>query len=139
MGKKGNLALGTILVAGAGYVAGLLTAPKSGRQTRKDVRRAALKAKTEAERTLKTAHSDLGDLLNETAEFAKTLKGKAADELEKAKSQAEKVRQKSRELLSAVHEGEADDKDLQKAIDDVKKATAHLKKYLEKKSTTKAK
>lgn len=135
MGRKRSLAIGTVLVAGAGYVAGLLTAPKSGKQTRKDLQRKALKAKTEAERKLKVAHSDLNQLLDETSAFTKTAKGKALTEIEKTRHQAEQVRQKSRELLSAIHEGEADDKDLQKSIDDVKKAADHLKKYLGKKST----
>ncbi len=137
--RKRNAAIGTILVAGAGYVAGLLTAPKSGRQTRKDLRRAALKAKTEAERKLKKAHSELNHVIDEAGTFAKSAKGKASDELDKARQQAEQIRQKSRELLSAVHEGEAEDKDLQKSIDDVKKATEHLKKYLGKKISTAAK
>lgn len=128
--KKRTAAIGTILIAGAGYVAGLLTAPKSGRETRKDLRRAAQKAKTEAERKLKQAYSELNKMLDEASALAQKSKGKAADELEKARFQAEKIRQKTRELLSAVHEGEAEDRDLQKAIDEVKKATAHLKKYL---------
>lgn len=135
MSKKRTLAIGTVLVAGAGYVAGLLTAPKTGRETRKDIRKAALKAKKEAERKLKEAHSELNNLLDETAAFAKKTKGSVGEEVEKARHAAEVVRQKTRELLSAVHEGEAEDSELQKAIDDVKKASDHLKKYLVKKKS----
>ncbi|HSX46934.1 MAG TPA: YtxH domain-containing protein [Patescibacteria group bacterium] len=138
MVRKKTIALGTVIAAGVGYVAGLLTAPKSGRETRQDIRSAALKAKTEAERKLKQAHSELTTMLDEAATLAKKSKGKVNEGLNKARKQAETVRQKTREVLSAIHEGEAEDKDLQKAIDDVKKASAHLKKYLEKK-TAKAK
>ena len=132
--KKRTIAVGSMLIAGVGYVAGVLTAPKSGRETRKDLRKAALKAKSELERKLKSAHSELNKLLDETSAFAKKSKGKLDVEFEKARTQAEAVRQKTRELLSAVHEGEAEDLDLQKAISDVKKASTHLKKFLTKKS-----
>lgn len=132
MGKKRTLAIGTILVAGAGYIAGLLTAPKSGKETRKDIRKAALKAKSEAEHKLKQAHSELTHLLDQASALAKHSQGKLSEEFEKARNAAEAVRQRTRELLSAVHEGEAEDSELQKAIDDVKKASGHLKKYVEK-------
>ncbi len=139
MGKKSNLAIGTILVAGAGYIAGVLTAPKSGRQTRKDLRTAARKAKAEAERTLKRTNRELGQLLDEIAAKAKTVGGKAADDLNKVQAQAEKVRQKSREILSAIHEGEADDDELQRVVNDVKQAVKHLKSYLGKTTASQTK
>lgn len=132
--KKSTAAIGTVMVAAAGYVAGLLTAPKSGRETRKDIKTAAQKAKSDAEHKLKKAHSELTVLLDEATAIALKSKDKATTEFEKVRVQAEKIRQKSRELLSAVHEGEAEDKDLQKAIDEVKQASAHLKNYLEKKT-----
>lgn len=132
--KKRTAAIGTLIIAGAGYVAGILTAPKSGRETRKDIRKAAQKAKTEAERKLKRAYSELDNVLEQARNLASKSKGKVNSDVEKAQAQAQKAHQKARELLSAVHEGEADDKDLQKAIDEVKKAGANLKKFLTKSS-----
>lgn len=136
MGKKGNVAIGAALAAGLGYAVGLLTAPKSGRETRKELKKAAQKAKTEAEKNLKKAQTELTELLDEINDKAKKSTGKAKDELEKLTEQAKVVRQKTRELLSAVHEGEAEDNDLQQAIIDVKKANDHLRKYLAKKPET---
>lgn len=77
------------------------------------------------------------DLLDQINAKAKKSTGKAKEELEKLTVQAKVVRQKTRELLSAVHEGEAEDADLQKAIKDVKKANDHLRKYLAKKPAAK--
>ena len=131
--KKRSLAIGTLLVAGAGYVAGLLTAPKSGRDTRKDIQKAALSAKSEAERKLKQAHSELSQLQADATKLIEKSKGKINTEFTKARKNAEVVGKKARLVLSAVHEGEADDKDLQKAVNDVKKATSHLKKFVTKK------
>lgn len=132
MPKRRNLAVGTLFVAGAGYLVGILTAPKSGNETRKDIRKKALKAKTEAEHKLKKAHSELVDLLEQVSKKLKSSRAKASQEVQDAVKRAEKVRQKARQLLSAVHEGEADDKDLQAALDEVKAAATHLKKYAKK-------
>lgn len=137
MGKKGarNFALGAVIAGAAGYVTGLLTAPKSGKETRHDIQDAALKAKHEAEVQLKKLHSEIDTLINKGQ--AKLSKGQATvqQDLGDALSKAEVAKEKAREILSALHDGDAEDKDLQKAIEDVKKASSHLKSYLEKKSS----
>ncbi len=129
---KRNLAVGGVLLAGLSYAAGILTAPKSGRETRKDIRKAALKAKTEAERKLKAAHSELNDVVDEVSKKATSVKSKANDELQAALKQAKNVRTKASEILSAIHEGDSDDHDLEKALTDVKKALKHLKTFAKK-------
>lgn len=134
MSRKSNFALGTFVAAAAGYVAGLLTAPKSGKETRKDIKQSALNAKSEAEKKLKQGQTELSGLIDQANAEVKKAGDKASVEVKKALDSAGKIRQKTRELLSAVHEGEAEDHDLQKAIDEVKQATSHLKKYIEKKS-----
>lgn len=132
MSNKRSVAVGTMLVAAAGYVAGLLTAPKSGRETRKDIKKATLKAKTEAERKLKIAHSELTHLLDQASELAKKSKDKADVEMSKAVERAKTIGTKTKMILSAVHEGEAEDHDLQIALDEVKVAIKHLKQYVAK-------
>ena len=42
------------------------------------------------------------------------------------------AKQKAREVLSALHDGEAEDRDLQKAITDATKAIEHLRDFLRK-------
>ncbi len=138
MSKKNNvrnMAIGGALAAAAGYVTGILTAPKSGKETRKDIETAAVKAKRDAEAQLKKLHSELGDLIATGKRKMNDVKDTVQKDLSKAVSQAEVAKEKARDLLSALHEGDAQDKDLQKAIDEVKKATEHLKAYLEKKSS----
>lgn len=133
MGTKRNLAIGALVAGAAGYVAGVLTAPKSGRETRKDIRRKAAQAKVEAEHKLKEAHSELNKLLDEANSKINASKTKASKELQAAVKGAVAAKQKAKDLLSAVHEGEAEDKDLQKAVAETKQAFTHLKKYLGKK------
>lgn len=134
MVSKKDIAVGALIAGAAGYVAGILTAPKSGKETRQDIKDAAVKARSEAERRLKEVNTELNTLIQRAGELAAQTKGKASAEFEKLREQAVEVRQKTREILSAIHEGEADDEDLQKAVEEVNKATDSLKKYLDKKS-----
>jgi gas vesicle protein len=127
-----KFAIGTILAAAAGYIAGILTAPKSGKETRQDIKEAAEHGLTEAERQLKKLHTELNTVIAAAKEKAGDLKGKTQQELDKAVAAASAVKEKARELLSAVHEGDADDKDLKKAIAEANKALDHLKSFLKK-------
>lgn len=131
MGKRNrNVALGTLLIGLAGYAAGLLTAPKSGKETRKDLQKKAAKAKSDAEKKLKSLHSELNELIIDGRAKVGNVKTKTKLELTDALDKAQLAREKVREILSAVHEGDADDRDLQKAVKEVNKAIEHLKKYV---------
>lgn len=131
--KKGTrFAVGTAVAAGIGYVTGILTAPKSGKETRKDIQNKALQAKQESEKKLKELHDELSTLINTAKTKAKNVEDGTKAELHKALGMAVLAKEKSRNILSALHEGESDDKDLQKAVNDVHKAIDHLKKYLSK-------
>ena len=133
MGKTAKrFALGTVIAAAAGYVAGILTAPKSGKETRKDIKDKTTQTITEAEKQLKKLHTELTKTLEQAKQQAETLKGKAREEMDMAMEKTKVVKEKARELLSAVHEGDADDKELRKAIDDANKSIEHLRKYLKK-------
>lgn len=125
-----KLAVGAAIAAAAGYVAGILTAPKSGKDTRQDIQKAAAKARAEAEHKLKSLHSELTELIDRGKDGAEKLEDKAKKQFMNILDNAQKAKSKAREMLSAVHEGGAEDKDLQTAIDDVNKAISHLKKYL---------
>jgi len=125
-------ALGAFFAAIAGYVAGILTAPKSGKETRQDIKEAAEKGISEAEKQLKKLHTQLAALMNEAKDKATTLQGAAQKELQMVIDKTNVAKEKARMLLSASHEGKADDKDLQKAIDEANKALEHLQKYLKK-------
>lgn len=127
-----KVALTTLAAAAAGYLAGILTAPKSGKETREDIKDVTVKGYKEAEKQLKQLHTELNQTIEEAKTKVNTMSGKAKDELEAALSTAKQGKDKAREILSAVHEGEAQDKDLEKAIKDIRASLDHLKKYLAK-------
>lgn len=127
-----RLAIGAAAAAVAGYVAGILTAPKSGKETRQDIKDTASKAYTQAEKRLKSLHSELSELIDKGKKIAGETTAKTKDQLDKALDTAQKAKDKVREMLSALHEGGANDKDLQKALDEANKAVDHLKTFLKK-------
>lgn len=128
----GKLAFGAALAAVAGYVAGLLTAPKSGKDTRKDIKDKAAETYTAAEKELKKLHTELGDSLAEANVRLQTLKEKEGARLNDLMGKSKQAKDKAREVLTGVHEGEFEDKDLQKAIKEATKAVEDLRNYLKK-------
>ena len=127
-----KLAIGAGVAAAVGYVAGILTAPKSGRETRQDIKDAAATGLSEAEKQLKKINTELGQLLDEMKNRGTTLSGKASKELEELATKARTAKEKAREVLSAIHEGDAEDEDLKKAITEANTAIKHLRAYLNK-------
>lgn len=135
--KERNLALGAIIGAGVGYVVGILTAPKTGKETRHDIATATIAAKNKAEKTIKVLHSDLVTMLKEGEAILKDTSATAKEGLVKALEAAKAARDNTREILSAIHEGDATtDADLQKAIKEANSAIEHLKKYIGKEKPT---
>jgi gas vesicle protein len=127
------VALGALVVAGAGYLSGILTAPKSGKETRKDISKSASKIRSDGEKQLKKSHSELNDLIKEAESFTNKARNKASQELTESTEKAKQAKEKARELLSALHNGDADDPNLQDVIEEVKLAKSNLVKYLKKK------
>lgn len=134
MGKSTGrkLALGTIIAGTVGYIAGILTAPKSGRQTRKDIKTTVDSSWSEAEKDLKKLHTELVAKLEEAKALSLKVTGKAKAEIDVSLNVARDAKEKVREMLSAIHEGDASDQDLQSAIKQADSALSHIKNFLKK-------
>lgn len=127
-----KFAIGAAIAAAAGYVTGVLTAPKSGKETREELKETARKGANEAERELKRLHTELTNLLDESKHKGADAKGIAKKEFDDLADKAKVAKDKARGLLSALHDGKAEDKELKKAIDEAARAIDHIKKYLQK-------
>lgn len=130
-GKK--IAIGAAIAGVTGYLAGILTAPKSGKETREDVKNTAVKAKTEAEKQLKRLHGELTSVIETAKKGVLRAKDVADKDFDKAVEVAVKAKDKAREMLTSIHEGGSDDKDLEKAIEEANAAVNHLRSFLVKK------
>lgn len=127
-----RLAIGSAIAGVFGYLAGILTAPQSGKDTRQDIKDNADKGLAEAEKDLKKIYTELDKTLKQAKINGDQLRGRAKDELNDLTNKANDSKEKVREVLSAVHEGEAEDKDLSKAVKQANSALDNLKKYLKK-------
>lgn len=132
--KKGSkLALSAVVAAGAGFVAGILTAPRSGWRTRRRIAKSASKARVDGEKQLKQLHGELQNLIKDGEAKVKNSKAKADKELKKQLESSKKTKQKVKMLLSAIHGGEATDPDLKSMLEEAKKAKSNLSKFFKKK------
>jgi gas vesicle protein len=134
MSKDGNkkLAIGAAVGVVTGFLAGILTAPKSGKETRRDIKNTANKVTRETEKKLKKLYTDLGQTINEAKALTKREGAKVKEELLKALHAAEKTQQKVKEVITAIRDGEADRPELDKAVKEATAAKEHLKKFLSK-------
>jgi len=63
--SKTKIAIGAIVGAAAGIIAGMLTAPKSGKETRADLRDKASELKANAARRTEAAESRAEEVVND--------------------------------------------------------------------------
>jgi len=124
------VAIGAAISGVIGYLAGILTAPQSGKETREDIRDKAGQTYSAAERQLKSLHTELTDVINEISDSVSSFKNRkdVSDALDKGRD----AKQKAREVLSVMHDGETNDKELKRAIQDATDAIEHLRNYLKK-------
>lgn len=127
-----KFAVGAALAAAAGYVVGTLTAPKSGKDMRQEVKDTAAKGVAEAEAQLQNVQDELKELLDDATDRGDKMNKKAKGELEDLSSKAGDAKDKMTDIIHALRKGKADSKELQKAINDAKTAVKHLRKYLSK-------
>lgn len=127
-----KIAIGALIGACVGYIAGVFTAPKSGKENRALLKNKAERTIKNNEQKLKKMITDLDALIKKGNEQAKRTKESTKQGFTKAVDKARKAKQKIRELISAIHEGEAGDKDLSRAVNEGKKAVEHLKKFIRK-------
>lgn len=134
MGKtdKKGLAIGAVIGAVGGVVAGILFAPKSGKETRKDIKKAS-------EKTYKKVKQEIDNLQNDTKETLRKLEDKAKSLGKKAKIAVEDhiktVKHATSNLNTVVKSfkaGESSDEELNDAIKQSKSALNAVKDYLKK-------
>jgi gas vesicle protein len=127
-----KIAIGAGIAAAAGYLVGVLTAPKSGKETRADIKQGAGKAVKEAEKEVKKVAAEVEDLGKEAKKKGADLSKKAGAELGELMDKAKEAKDKAATILTAVKNGEADDAELQKALDQSRNALKNVRKYLKK-------
>lgn len=127
---KKKMAVGAAIAGVAGYLTGILTAPKSGTETRKDLTDKAGEVKNETEQQLQSAVDELGAALKVAKDKSVSLSAKARQEFDESLIKARDAQNKAGAVLKAFKAGESNDPELNKAVKQVKLAQKNLSKYL---------
>jgi gas vesicle protein len=126
----GKLALGALIGGLAGYLTGVLTAPKSGKQTRTDIANKAEAVKDGAESQLQDAVDELNGTMADLKSKTLALSAKAREEYDETLIKAKDAQNKAAQVLKAVKAGEASDPELNKAVKQARQAAKNLARYL---------
>jgi gas vesicle protein len=126
-GKK--LAVSALVAGVGGYLTGILTAPKSGKDTRRDLVEDAEGIKDSTEDQLKKANDELKSLLNDAKTKSVALSAQAREEFNEAVLRAKDTQNKTAATLKALKHGQAEDPELNKAVKQGRQAVKNLSKY----------
>lgn len=132
MSKRGTLKSGLLGVI-IGSIAGVLFAPKAGKETRKDIKDAAKKAGAEAEKQLKEMHGQLASKIDDLADRTKEAKGASKNELQKLGERAESVKDRVSEAISTLRAGESSEEETAKALKEAQDTINEIAKKVKKK------
>jgi len=125
-----KVAIGSAIAGAVGYLAGILSAPKSGKDTRTDIAHKAGDVKNSAEDQLADLNDELKSLIKTTKEKTVNLGSSARSEYNESLMKAKDAQNKAGEVLKAIRAGEASDPDLDKALRQARLAVKNLGKYL---------
>jgi gas vesicle protein len=126
-GKK--MAVSAVVAGIAGYIGGILTAPKSGKDTRKQIVEDAEGVKESTEEQLQRANDELKSLIKETKTRTISLGASAKEEFNEALLRAKDAQNKTSTTLKALKAGQADDPELNKAVKQARAAAKNLGKF----------
>ena len=127
---KKKFFLFTAIAAVFGYLAGILTAPQSGKETREDIATKAGDIKDSSLDQLKSIETELSATIKNVQDKAGKLGAKAKEEFSEALLRAKDAQNKAKTVLKAVKDGNADNDDLDTAVKQSKQAIKSLAKYL---------
>ena len=137
MGRKNHnevkkIAIGGVIAAVVGFLAGILTAPQSGKETRDDIKDTAHKGVDEAEKDFRKLQEEMDNVIRQARANRTKLSKSAQEELNELIDRAKDSKSKAGNVFDAVRNGEAEDRDLDRAIKSASRSLEHLKKYLKK-------
>ena len=130
--EKKGLAIGAVAGAIVGVIVGLLFAPKSGKETRQDIKDTTKKTAEVIKKEASKIETELKDTLSSLEPKLKTLKGKTLDVAKEKAAEAKNTYDNLVAVFKAFKAGKASDKDLDKAIQQAHDAKESLKTFLSK-------
>jgi gas vesicle protein len=110
--KRGQFVKGTIIGAAIGAIAGILLAPKSGKETQADIKRKVRGTYDDIQRRLERMSDEVSGRVDSLKEAAKDLKGEAKEESQELIRRAEVLKQDLRVSASNLAKSGSETKDV---------------------------
>ena len=98
----GKFFIGAAIGAAIGAVTALLTAPKSGRETRSELKDKATELSHDALRKLRRVEGELNKRISEARSYASKLEGDAKKQAEQLLDQAETLKSQALKLINEI-------------------------------------
>lgn len=125
-----KVALGAALAGIGGYLAGILTAPKSGKETRAVIAGKAEEIKDDTGAQLQAAQAELAETIKKAQDKTVALSAQAREEFNENLLRAKDASNKAKMVIKAMKAGEAEDPELNKAVKQARQAQKNLSKFL---------
>ena len=127
-----KIAAGAAVAAAVGYVAGLLSAPKSGREMRKEIKSMVPDAH-DLEEKIKLLYNELIELLSISKQEAMDLSPRNQEKMALASKKAVMAKEKLAAIIANLKNDSHSNKELKSAIREAERAVYHFKEFLLKK------
>jgi gas vesicle protein len=111
MRKQGEFWKGTLVGAAIGSALGILFAPKSGKETREDIKRGAMNMKQDLDRMMRELSQDLGNRIDNLKDVAKDLQGEAKEQSQELIRRAEVLKKDLRDSAANLAKSGGEVKD----------------------------
>lgn len=126
-----NIIVGAILVGAASYVAGILTAPKKGKETREDIRHASVNFKISLEKALKKLYTDSSRQLERALNVNQNLTAQTKKELDLLIASVKHAKDKIKVYLTSLRDGEIEEEEITLLLTDGRDNTERLKFFVD--------
>lgn len=127
-----TVTLAGLIGVGIGLIAGYLTAPQSGKETRQDIVDKSKDFRDQAVDKYHETKDKIAAAIEEGMQAANRLSGSSKRTLLSLVDKAKEAEYKAIDVFRAVKSGEADDRNLDKAVSHANKAKDNLLKFLNK-------
>ena len=126
-----NIVVGAILVGAASYLAGILTAPKKGKETREDIRHASVNFKISLEKSLKKLYADSSKQLDRALNVKQDLTRQTKKELDLLIASVRHAKDKIKVYLTALRDGDIEEEEITLLLSDGRDNTERLKYFVD--------
>jgi len=126
-----NIVFGAVVIGAASYLAGILTAPKKGSETREDIRHASVNAKISLEKSLKKLYADSSRQIERALNVNHELTKQTKRELDLLIASVKHATEKIKIYLTSIRDGDIEEEEITLLLTDGRDNTERLKLFVD--------